>query len=53
MCCAVLQTHLLAGGYEGLMRGFYDDVHLVFRNALAFNEESTGIAQAAMKLQVM
>jgi hypothetical protein len=43
---------LLAGGYKGKLLSFYKDVILVFQNALAFNEESTAIAQAAMKLQV-
>ena len=48
----LLQSHLLSGGYENDLRAFYKDVHLVFQNALAFNEESTAIAQAAVKLQV-
>lgn len=47
------QEHLLAGGYEGgQLVSFYRDVLLVLQNALAFNEESTAIAQAAIKLQV-
>jgi hypothetical protein len=60
-CLIVLvaaQTHLLQGGYEegeggeGALLGFHSDVQLVFQNAMAFNEESTAIAQAATKLQV-
>ena len=39
-------------GTDAQLAAFYRDVVLVLQNAMAFNEESTAIAQAATKLQV-
>ena len=51
MCMSLVQRNLLSGVYDADIRGlFREDVELIFKNCMEFNQPKTGIWRLAQSL---
>jgi len=53
LCLFDIRRHLVAGGYENNITGFYCDINIIFENALSYNPENSQLSILTQKAIIL